>query len=142
MEEDVRSLKQMSHEMPFKNLIWKFSWEVGNFRGKLGIFASKPYLRNSHKLLVKHSIQTSWLSLLAKTPRKHFYHTKSTWKTLKNMGDTNHFQKQIKLSKTFWFNPHMVEHTHITFEYVQIHKWSRHSLNIRLVCYVCGLNMD
>ena len=132
----------MSHEMPFKNLIWKFLWEVGNFHGKLGIFAGKPYLWNSHKLLVKHSVQTSWLSLLAKTPTKHFYHTKSTWKTLKNMGDTNHFQKQKKWSKTFWFNPHMVEHTHITFEYVQIHKWSRHSLNNRLVCYVCGLNMD
>ena len=102
MEEDGRSLKQMSHEMPFKNLIWKFLWEVGNFRGKLGIFASKPYLRNSHKLLVKHSIQTSWLSLLAKTPRKHFYHTKSTWKTLKNMGDTNHFQKQIKRTNFFF----------------------------------------
>ena len=102
MEKDGRSLKQMSHEMPFKNLIWKFSWEVGNFRGKLGIFSSKPYLRNSHKLLVKHSIQTSWLSLLAKTPRKHFYHTKSTWKTLENMGDTNHFQKQIKRTKLFF----------------------------------------
>ena len=34
------------------------------------------------------------------------------------MGDTNHFQKQKKEQKSFWFDPHMVEHTHITFEHV------------------------
>ena len=29
------------------------------------------------------------------------------------MDDTNHFQKQKKKEqKYFWFNPHMVEHTH------------------------------
>ena len=38
------------------------------------------------------------------------------------MGDTNHFQKQTKRTKTFWFDPHKVEHTHITFEHVQTHK--------------------
>ena len=40
------------------------------------------------------------------------------------MGDTNHFQKQTKRTKkkSFWFDPHMVEHTHITFEHVQPHK--------------------
>ena len=46
-----------------------------------------------------------------KTPRKHVFHIESTWKTLKNMGDTNHFQKQIKEQKYFWFDPYMVEHT-------------------------------
>ena len=42
-----------------------------------------------------------------------------------------------KNKKKFWFDPHMVEHTHITFEYVQTHKWNRHSLNIRLMCCMC-----
>ena len=69
---------------------------------------------------------TKWV---LKTPKKHVFHIKSTWKTLKNMGDTKRFQKQIKWSKTFWFDPHMVEHTHITFDHVLTHKWNRHSLN-------------
>ena len=38
------------------------------------------------------------------------------------MGDTNHFQNKQKEQKSFWFDPHMVEHTHITFEHVQSHK--------------------
>ena len=38
------------------------------------------------------------------------------------MGDTNYFQKQTKRTKKFWFDPHMIEHTHITFEHVQSHK--------------------
>ena len=31
---------------------------------------------------------------------------------------------------------------HITFECVQSHKWNKHSLNIRLVCCVCGSSMN
>ena len=27
-----------------------------------------------------------------------------------------------KEQKSFWFDPHMVKHTHITFEHVQSHK--------------------
>ena len=39
------------------------------------------------------------------------------------MRDTNHFQKKKqKEQKTFWFDPYVVEHTHITFEHVQSHK--------------------
>ena len=38
------------------------------------------------------------------------------------MGDTNHFQNKQKEQKYFWFDQHMVEHTHITFEHVQSHK--------------------
>ena len=38
------------------------------------------------------------------------------------MRDTNHFQKKQKEQKSFWFDPYVVEHTHITFEYVQSHK--------------------
>ena len=39
------------------------------------------------------------------------------------MSDTNHFQKQKKKEqKSFWFDSHMIEHTHITFEHVQPHK--------------------
>ena len=48
-----------------------------------------------------------------------FFTQKITLKTLKNMGDTNHFQKQTnQKKKSFWFDPHMVENTHITFEHV------------------------
>ena len=36
--------------------------------------------------------------------------------------DKNHFQKHIKLSKNFWINPYIVEHTHITFNQVQSNK--------------------
>ena len=74
---------------------------------------------------------------------KHVFHTKTTQKTLKNMGDTNHFQKQIKKKKkSFWFDPHIVEHTHITFEHVQSHKWNKHSLNKSLMCCVWVSNME
>ena len=43
------------------------------------------------------------------------------------MVDTNHFQmqkkkKKKKEQKSFWFDPYMVEHTHITFEHAQTHK--------------------
>ena len=39
------------------------------------------------------------------------------------MVDTNHLQKQTKKKKkSFWFNPYMIEHTHITFDHVQSHK--------------------
>ena len=30
--------------------------------------------------------------------------------------------KQKEKEKSFWFDPHKVEHTHITFEHVQTHK--------------------
>ena len=38
-----------------------------------------------------------------KTPKKHVFHTKTNWKTLKNMSDTNHFQKQTKRKKIYLF---------------------------------------
>ena len=47
-----------------------------------------------------------------------------------------------KEQKSFWFDPHMVEHTHITFEYAQPHKWNKYSLNIKLVCCVCGSSVE
>ena len=137
MGEYERSLKQVSHEMAFKKLIWEFSWEAN----------SRKYSRNflqvslTHELLAKLSVQSwkAWdLDHLTpssaciwngswKHPENMFFYTKTTWKTLKNIGDTNHFQKQTKeQKKSFWFDPHMVEHTHITFEHVQPHKWNRH----------------
>ena len=32
--------------------------------------------------------------------------------------------------------------THIIFEHVQPYKWNRHSLNIKLVCCVCGSSVE
>ena len=76
------------------------------------------------------------LSLHMKTPRKHVFHTKTTWKTLKNMGYTNHFQKQTKRAKIFLGLINKYLSIHITFEHIQSHKWDKHSLNQSLVC--CG----
>ena len=121
-------------------------------------FAGKPYLRATLETVAKLSVQSwknfkigpfnSQLSLhmkwVMKTPRKHFFRSKTTLKFLKKMGDTNHFQKQKKWKKkkSFWFDPYMVEHTHITFEHIRPHKWNRHSLNIKLVCCVCGSSVE
>ena len=119
-------------------------------------FASKPYSQATREIVAKLFIQSwknfkigpfnSQLSLhmkwVMKTPRKHGFHTKITWKSLKNMGDTNRFQKQTKRTKIFLIWSTYVEHTHITFEHVQSHKWNRYSLNIRLVCCVCVSNVE
>ena len=43
-------------------------------------------------------------------------------KSFQDKSDKNHFQKQIKHSKKFWFNQQAIEHTHITFKHVQSHK--------------------
>ena len=132
----------MSHELPFKKVILGISWVTNSrtSRKKIGkpvtcemsceIFTSQissreivcPKLKNFRigpfKLVTELGLipLVKWVT---KTPKKHVFHTKSICKTLKNMDDKNHFQKQIKWSKTFWFDPHMVECTHITFKHVQ-----------------------
>ena len=86
------------------------------------------------------SLHIKWVM---KIPRKHVFHTKTTWKTLKNMGDTNHFQSKQKEQKSFWFNPHMVEHTHIPLNIynhtneIDIH-WTL-DLCVVCVCIKCGI---
>ena len=139
---------QMSHEMPFKKLIWKFSLISRWY------FAGKFYSWNNRGILcVKLKNLRIWpfssqLSLYMKqetrkTLRTQVFHTKTTWKNLKKHGWYKSLPKTNKKNKkSFWFNPHMVEHTHITFEHVQSHKRKRYSLNIRLVCCVCVSNVE
>ena len=142
MDKDERSLKQISHEMPFKKLILGIS-RVINSRTtrktlclKLKNLRTRPFKLATGLRLI---LLSKWV---AKIPRKHVFHTKTIWKTLKNMGDTNHFKKQTKRTKIFLIWSTYVEHTHITFEHVQSHKWNRYSLNIRLVCCVWVSSMN
>ena len=59
MGKDERSLKQMSHEMPFKKLIWEFSREANSRKYSRKFFAGKPYLQATRKIVAKLSVQ-SW----------------------------------------------------------------------------------
>ena len=137
----------MSHEMPFKKLIWEFSREA-DLRNFLRVSLTRELLTkqswNSLYKVEKHEIWpfNSQLSLhmkwVTKTPRKHVFHTKTTWKTLKNMSDTNYFQKQTKRIKKnlfglihIWLSTHtshlnMYNHTNE----IGIH-WT---LNLCVVC--------
>ena len=142
----------MSHKMPFKKLIWEFSREAD----------SRKYSRNfsqvslTRKLLAKLSVQSwktwdldhltpSW-AYIWNGSRKHPENMFFTQKQLEKLWKTWVIQitskSKQKEQKYFWFDPHMVEHTHITFEHVQSHKWNKHSLNIRLVCCVCVSNVE
>ena len=72
-----------------------------------------------------------------KHPKNMFFtqkHLEKFWKTWVIQITSKSKQKE---QKYFWFDPHMVEHTHIPFDYVHPHKWNKHSLNIKLVCCVC-----
>ena len=134
---------QMSHEMPFKKLIWKFSLISRWY------FAGKFYSRNCRETFyVKLKNLRIWpfnsqLSLhmkwVTKTPRKHVFHTKTIWKIWVIQITS---KRKKKRKKIILFDPHMIEHTHITFEHVQPHKWNRHSLNNKLVCFVCGSSVE
>ena len=76
--------------------------------------------------------------------RKHPENMFSTQKQLEKHGWCKSLPKakKKKNKKSFWFDPPMVEHTHITFEHVQSHKWNRYSLNINLVCCVCESSVE
>ena len=150
MGEDGRNLKQMSHEMPFKKLIWEFSREA-NLRKYSRNFSWVSFTR---KLLAKLSVQSwktwdldhltlSW-AYIWNGSRKHPENMFFTQKQLEKHGWYKSLPKANKKNKknSFWFDPHMVKHTHITFEHVQSHKWNRHLLNINLVCCVCVSNVE
>ena len=74
---------------------------------------------------------------VAKTPRKHVFYTKSTWKKVKNMGDTKSHPKANKMNKnifdliiislsTHTSHSNMYNHTNV----IDIH-WT---LDLRIVC--------
>ena len=144
----------MSHEMSFKKLIWKFSQEVKSWN--YSKFFRKPYSRVTRETAAKLSIQSwktwdldhltrSWAYTWngsQKHPEKIFFIQKQLEKLWKTWVIQITSKSKQKNKKSFWFDPHMVEQTHITFEYVQSHKWNRHSLNIKLVCCVCGLSVE
>ena len=71
-----------------------------------------------------------------KTPRKHVFHTKITWKTSKNLGDANHFQKQTKRRKIFlvWSIYGWAHTSHLNM-YNHINEISIHwTLDLCVVC--------
>ena len=88
-----------------------------------------PYLRSTHKNADMEVFQQNWFEFLEKL-------SKQKWQR-KTLPKTNKILKSI-----FGFDHQAIEHTHITFEDVQSHKWNRHSLNIILVCCVCESSMN
>ena len=112
-------------------------------------FASKSYLRNSCKTLYPnfmtelYSQNFAWVSLTRENTQKTCFSLKNNLKNFEKHGWYKSLPKaNKKKQKSFWFDPHMVEHTRITFEHVQPHKWNRHSLNIKLMCCVCVSNVE
>ena len=67
---------------------------------------------------------------------------KNKLETLKNKVSTKLKNKEWrktlpntnKMIKNLFGLIHIYDYTHITFKHAQLHKWNRHSLNIRLVC--------
>ena len=146
----------MSHKMPFKKLIWKFSREANsrkysrNFSWvsltrELLAKQSQNSLSKAEKTLKLDHLTPSWTYIwkgLWKHPKNMFFiqkQLKKLWKTWVIQITSKSKQKE---QKSFWFDQHMVKHTHITFEHVQSHKWNRYSLNIRLVCCMCVSNVE
>ena len=140
----------MTHEMPFKNLIWKFSQEADsrkysrNFSQvsltcKLLAKQSQNSLSKAEKTLKLDHLTPSWAYIWNgswKHPENMFFTQKQLEKLWKIWVIQITSKSKQKEQKSFWFDPHMVEHIHITFEHVQSHKWNRYSLNIKLVCCV------
>ena len=124
--EDGKRLKQMTHEIPFKKLIWKFS-PVSRWLASRKNFVGISLVSLTCETVAKLSVQSwkTWeLDPLTcdwtytwnksrKNPENMFFHIKTIWKTLKNMGDTNHFQKQTKRTKIFLvWSTYSWAHTH------------------------------
>ena len=65
------------------------------------------------------SLHMKWVT---KTPRKHVFTQKQFEKRQKTWVIQITSKSKQKEQKSFWFDLHMVEHTHITFEHVQPHK--------------------
>ena len=145
----------MSHEMPFKKLIWKFSREADSQKYSWNF----SQVSLTCELLAKLSVQSwktwdldhltpNWAYIWngsRKHPENMFFTQKQLeklWKTRVIQITSKSKQKEPQKKKSFWFDPHMVEYTHITFEHVQPHKWNRPSLNIKLVCCVCGSSVE
>ena len=108
--EDWRSLKQMTNEMSFKNLSGNFCWLASskNFGGN---FAGILLVSFTREIAAKHFVQSwktwefdhltpSWAYTWNRS-RKHPVNMFFTQNNLKNMGVTNHFQKQTKRTKIF-----------------------------------------
>ena len=112
-------------------------------------FVGKSYLQNSRETLYPNFMTELYLqnftrvSLTRENTQKTCFSLKNNLKNFEKHGWYKSLPKaNKKKQKSFWFDPHMVEHTRITFEHVQSHKWNKHSLNIRLVCCVCVSNVE
>ena len=108
MREDERSLKEKTHEMPFKSWSGNFRWLASreNFASiSLASFTHEPVAKlsvQSWKTRELESLTHDWAYKWNKS-QKHQKKKKcfSHKNNLKNMGDTNHFQKQTKRTKIF-----------------------------------------
>ena len=137
----------MSHEMPFKKLIWKFSWEAYSrkYSQKFSrvsltreLLAKQP--RNSLSKVEKLEILTFKLPIEFTHEMGHENTQKTCFShknNLKNVSDTNHFQKQTKRTKKLFGLMHIWLSTHTShlnmYNYtneLDIH-WT---LNMRVVC--------
>ena len=95
------------------------------------IFKKLKFLKNfttrDHSRKQSRNGQTQFFN----TKNLTFWEKLSRPKWQKSLLETNKILKNL-----FGFDHQAIEHTHITFEHVQSHKWNRYSLNIRLVCCV------
>ena len=142
--------------MPFKKLNWKFSREADsrkysqNFSWVIrtyDLLAKQSWnsLSKAEKTLKLDHLTPSWAYIwngLWKHPENMFFTQKQLEKLWKTWVIQITSKSKQKEQKSFWLDPHMVEHTHITFKHVQAHKWNRHSLNIKLVCCVCESSVE
>ena len=106
LREDWRSLKQMTNEISFKNLSGNFCWLAcsKNFAGILLVsftreIATKHFVQSWKTWEFDH-LTPSWVYTWNRS-RKHPVNMFFTQNNLKNMGVTNHFQKQTKRTKIF-----------------------------------------
>ena len=149
--EDERSLKQMSHKMPFKSRSRNFHWLASreNFTGislvSFTRITNAKHFVKSWKTWELDRLTPNWAYTWngsRKHPENMFFTHKQLEKIWKTWVIQITSESKQKEQKSFSFDPYMVEHTHITFEHVQSHKWNRHSLNIRLECCVCVSNVE
>ena len=134
-------------------MIWKFSlvrflqkfcWYLAgillvSFTRKTVAKQSRNSLSKVEKTWELDHLTRNWAYTWNKSP-KHpenmFFtqkHLEKFWKTWVIQITSKSKQKE---QKYFWFDPHMVEHTHIPLDHVQPRKWNKHLLNIKLVCCV------
>ena len=118
-----------SCEWVTKNAFFQFiDWRVDKWVAK--VFVSRVWVTKSSNTCFSLNGLSRWFlqSLFVHNLDGYFLDFISSW--------------ALDGKKSFWIDPYIVEHTHITFKQVQSKKWIRHSLNIRHVCCVSVSNVE